>query len=145
MPRDEYRSVSVHIDDMKKLDALPGNSRQSKIKQLIQDEYIRLATNQKAVADADSITDWVITQLPNWNTEDVWELIYKLLQWMRSPKSDDTYRDAANILIQLASGERPSDGDIILVAAEIGVEEEKLLALCDRLFGNGKKPNGTTH
>lgn len=57
--------------------------------------------------------------------------------------SDDL--DAAALLQLLASGKRPTDGEVLVVANESGIDEEELLKLRERLFPQRKKTgNGAT-
>ncbi|GEM_PF-5379886 len=89
MPRkEEYRSVNVSLDDITKLDALPGNSRQAKIKQLIQQEYDRQITPEAEkigdINNVDAVINYLITRIPQWRTDQVWKLVYSLLDWLQS-------------------------------------------------------------
>ena len=61
---------------------------------------------------------------------------------VNSASKEESNQLALFILSQLAKGERPSNPDLVIVAEAAGVRTAELIALCDRLFGKGKNPNG---
>lgn len=63
----------------------------------------------------------------------------------QSQETETDEIDAAALLQLLASGKRPTDGEVLVVANESGIDEEELKKLRDRLFPQRKKTgNGAT-
>lgn len=53
-----------------------------------------------------------------------------------------SYDEAIAFIAALASDTKPSDANIILAAHELDIEPESLFKIRDRLFKEGKQPNG---
>jgi hypothetical protein len=63
-----------------------------------------------------------------------------ILESLENPSS---YAEAITLLKALASGESPTDANVILAAHELDIDPDTLFQIRDRLFKKGKQTNGT--
>jgi metal-responsive CopG/Arc/MetJ family transcriptional regulator len=60
----------------------------------------------------------------------------------REEGDQNNYDEAIALIAALASNTKPTDANVILAAHELNIEPESLFQIRDRLFKEGKQPNG---